>query len=112
MTLGYGKGRSLRIILFALLLLSLLAIAGASCQAIASHADAQRFPRPGQLIRVGNFRLNVSEKRGLRCRYGAEGGGAETDLSPSCNAAARERWFKLVNRVIVRLDGLVRCHPV
>jgi pimeloyl-ACP methyl ester carboxylesterase len=40
-------------------LLSLLAIAGASYQAIASRADAQRFRHPGQLGSVGKFRLNV-----------------------------------------------------
>jgi pimeloyl-ACP methyl ester carboxylesterase len=39
--------------------LSLLAIAGASYQAIASRAEAQRFHHPGQLVTIGKFRLNV-----------------------------------------------------
>lgn len=53
------RHRWLRISLFASVLLSLLAIAGASWQAIAFRADAQRFPHPGQLVSAGGFRLNV-----------------------------------------------------
>jgi pimeloyl-ACP methyl ester carboxylesterase len=49
----------LRIALFASMLLSVLAIAGFSYQATAFRADAQRAPRPGQLVNVGGFRLNV-----------------------------------------------------
>ena len=59
MVASSGKLWSLRIILFASVLLSLLGIAGASYQAIASRADAQRFRHPGQLVSVGRFRLNV-----------------------------------------------------
>jgi pimeloyl-ACP methyl ester carboxylesterase len=54
-----GKRCPLGIALFASILLSLFAIAGFSYQVIASHADAQRFPRPGQLVNAGGFRLNV-----------------------------------------------------
>ena len=59
MTLSSGRLRSLRIVLFASALSSLVAIAGASYQAIALHADAQRFRRPGRLVSAGEFRLNL-----------------------------------------------------
>jgi pimeloyl-ACP methyl ester carboxylesterase len=59
MTLSSGRLRSLRIVLFASALLSLIALAGASYQAIAWRADAQRFRRPGQLVSAGGFRLNL-----------------------------------------------------
>jgi pimeloyl-ACP methyl ester carboxylesterase len=58
MALG-GKLWSSRIVLFALVLPLLLVIAGASYQAIASRADAQRFPHPGRLVSAGEFRLNL-----------------------------------------------------
>jgi pimeloyl-ACP methyl ester carboxylesterase len=59
MTLSSRKLRSLRIVLFASALLSLIALAGASYQAIAWRADAQRFRRPGQLVSAGELRLNL-----------------------------------------------------
>ncbi len=40
-------------------LLSLIALAGASYQAIAWRADVQRSRRPGQLVSAGEFRLNL-----------------------------------------------------
>jgi pimeloyl-ACP methyl ester carboxylesterase len=49
-------------VLFASLLLSLvslLSLAGAAYQAIASRADAQRFLHPGHLVRAGKLRLNM-----------------------------------------------------
>src|SRR5947208_204038 len=54
-----GKLWSLRIVLFASVLLSLLGIAGASYEAIASRTDAQRFRHAGQLVSVGKFQLNL-----------------------------------------------------
>lgn len=59
MTLSNGRLRSLRIVLFASALLSVIALAGASYQSIAWRADAQRFPRPGRLVSAGEFRLNL-----------------------------------------------------
>lgn len=56
---GNGKLWPLWVVLFASVVLSLLAIAGASYQAIASRADAQQYRHPGQLVGVGKFRLNV-----------------------------------------------------
>jgi pimeloyl-ACP methyl ester carboxylesterase len=41
-------------------LLVLLAIAGASYQAIATHTDARHFPEPGRLIDVGGYRLKLN----------------------------------------------------
>ncbi len=54
-----GKRWWLKIILFISAMLSLLAIAGASYQAIASRGDTRRFHHPGRLVSVGRFRLNV-----------------------------------------------------
>ena len=48
-----------RCVLFALALLTLLAITGAAYQTLASRVDARRFPHPGRLVSVGGFRLNV-----------------------------------------------------
>jgi pimeloyl-ACP methyl ester carboxylesterase len=59
MTLTNGRLRSLRIVLFVSALLSLIALAGASYQAIAWRADVQRSRRPGQLVSAGEFRLNL-----------------------------------------------------
>lgn len=59
MTLSNGRLRSLRIVLFASALLSLITLAGASYRSIAWRADAQRFRRPGQLFSAGGFRLNL-----------------------------------------------------
>ena len=59
MTLGSGRLRLLGIVLFASALLLLIALAGASYQAIGWRADAQRFRRPGQLVSAGKFRLNL-----------------------------------------------------
>jgi pimeloyl-ACP methyl ester carboxylesterase len=41
-------------------LLGLLAIAGASYQAIASRADARRHPEPGKLVDIGGYRLKLN----------------------------------------------------
>jgi pimeloyl-ACP methyl ester carboxylesterase len=43
-----------------IVLLVLLALAGASYQAIATGAEAHRFPEPGQLIDIGGFRLKLN----------------------------------------------------
>ena len=59
MTLSSGKLRSLRILLIASALLSLIAVGGASYQAIAWRADAQRIRRHGQLVSAGKLRLNL-----------------------------------------------------
>ncbi|MGI8746474.1 MAG: alpha/beta fold hydrolase [Bryobacteraceae bacterium] len=48
-----------RILLFASLLVVLLALTGASYEALASRVDNQRFYRPGRLVDVGEFRLNL-----------------------------------------------------
>ena len=45
--------------MFALALLSLATIAGASYQAIAWRADDRRLGRPGRLVSAGEFRLNL-----------------------------------------------------
>jgi pimeloyl-ACP methyl ester carboxylesterase len=42
-----------------LLSLALLALIGASYEAVASRVDAQRFPRPLHLVAVGKFKLNL-----------------------------------------------------
>lgn len=48
-------------IIFALIgLLVILALAGASYQAIATSAEAHRFPEPGRLIDIGGFRLKLN----------------------------------------------------
>ena len=54
-----GRRWLLRVVIFASFLLSLFAIAGFSYQLIASHADVQRFPRPGHLVNAGGVRLNL-----------------------------------------------------
>lgn len=41
-------------------LLTLLAIAGASYQALATRVDARRFPEPGKLVDVGGYRLKLN----------------------------------------------------
>jgi pimeloyl-ACP methyl ester carboxylesterase len=41
-------------------LLILLAIAGASYQAIEMRADARRFPEPGRLVDIGGYRLKLN----------------------------------------------------
>lgn len=48
-----------RIVLYPLFALALLALIGASYEAIASRLDRQRFPRPRNLVGVGKFRLNL-----------------------------------------------------
>lgn len=50
----------LRNVFTAILLLALVPIAGASYEAIASAADAQRYPAPGELIDVGGYRLHLN----------------------------------------------------
>ncbi len=39
--------------------IALLAVAGASYEAIAAGGDAQRYPAPGQMIDVGGYRLHI-----------------------------------------------------
>lgn len=56
---GSRKLRSQRIFVFALLFVAFLALAGASYQALAFQVDTQRFPRPGHLVDVGEFKLNL-----------------------------------------------------
>ena len=58
MTVRLGKPRPLRVAVFAAVLLSLVALAGASYQAIALRADTQRIRRPGRLVSAGAFRVN------------------------------------------------------
>ena len=41
-------------------LLTLLAVAGASYQALATRVDARRFPEPGKLVDVGGYRLKLN----------------------------------------------------
>lgn len=53
------KPRPLRIALSAAGLMLLVALAGASYQAIAWRADVQRIRRPGRLVSAGAFRLNL-----------------------------------------------------
>jgi pimeloyl-ACP methyl ester carboxylesterase len=48
-----------RITSFVVLLLAAAVLAGACYQAIASRADASRFPHPGYLVRAGELRLNL-----------------------------------------------------
>jgi pimeloyl-ACP methyl ester carboxylesterase len=48
-----------QIILFALLFVAFLALAGASYEALAFRADTKRFPRPGRLVDIGKFKLNL-----------------------------------------------------
>jgi pimeloyl-ACP methyl ester carboxylesterase len=48
-----------RIISLVVLPLSAAVLAGACYQAIASRADASRFPHPGYLVRAGDLRLNL-----------------------------------------------------
>lgn len=50
----------LRSIFAAIVVLALFPIAGASYEAIASAADAQRYPAPGELIDVGGYRLHLN----------------------------------------------------
>lgn len=54
-----GKRQVLRVILFCAAKFALLAFAGFSYQVVAFHTDAERFRRPGQLVNVGGFRLNL-----------------------------------------------------
>lgn len=54
-----GKPWAIKVVLFALALLCLAALAGASYQAIAWRVDDQRLRRPGRLVDAGGFRLNL-----------------------------------------------------
>ena len=54
-----GNRQLLRVILFSAALFALLAFAGFSYQVVAFHTDAERFRRPGQLVNVAGFRLNL-----------------------------------------------------
>jgi hypothetical protein len=40
-------------------LVAVLALAGASYEAIAASGDARRYPPPGQLVDVGGYRLHI-----------------------------------------------------
>ncbi len=44
-----------KIVLSLCVMVILLALAGASYQAISSHLDARRFPESGRLVDVGNY---------------------------------------------------------
>jgi pimeloyl-ACP methyl ester carboxylesterase len=59
MALRRGKPWAIRIVLFALALLCLATLAGASYQAIAWRVDDQRLRRPGRLVSAGELRLNL-----------------------------------------------------
>jgi pimeloyl-ACP methyl ester carboxylesterase len=59
MTLSRGRLRLLRIVLVALALVLLIAIGGASYEAIAWRGDAQSLGRLGHLVSAGDFRLNL-----------------------------------------------------
>lgn len=48
-----------RTLLGLLIALAVLAVVGASYQALATARDAQAFPRPGQLIDVGGYKLHI-----------------------------------------------------
>jgi pimeloyl-ACP methyl ester carboxylesterase len=51
---GIGRGLAALVALIAI-----LALAGASYEAIAATGDARRYPAPGQLVDVGGFRLHI-----------------------------------------------------
>jgi len=51
-----GIGRTLAALVA---LIAILALAGASYEAIAATGDARRYPPPGQLVDVGGFRLHI-----------------------------------------------------
>src|SRR6476659_6752819 len=40
-------------------LIAVLALVGASYEAIAARGDARRYPTPGQLVDVGGYRLHI-----------------------------------------------------
>src|SRR5437867_13130389 len=40
-------------------LIAVLALAGASYEAIAAAGDARRYPPPGQLVDIGGYRLHI-----------------------------------------------------
>ena len=48
-----------RILLGLLALIVLLAVGGASYQAIMTRGDGRRYPPPGQLVDVGGYRLHL-----------------------------------------------------
>ena len=50
----------LRILLGTIAVLSLLPMAGASYEAIASASDSRDYPAPGELIDVGGYRLHLN----------------------------------------------------
>jgi len=49
-----------KVVIAILGLFALLAVAGASYQAIANRVDAGRYPEPGRLVDIGGFRLNLN----------------------------------------------------
>jgi pimeloyl-ACP methyl ester carboxylesterase len=52
---GIGRGLATLFVLIAI-----LALAGASYEAIAAAGDARRYPPPGQLVDVGGYRLHIN----------------------------------------------------
>ena len=52
-----GSGRALAALLA---LIAILALAGASYEAIAATGDARHYPPPGTLVDVGGFRLHIN----------------------------------------------------
>src|SRR3982751_5852254 len=72
-------------LLTAACLLALLAVAGASWQALASRADAAAFPHPGRLYQAGTLRLN------LYCA----GQGRLTVVLEAGLADSRESWQRV-----------------
>ena len=51
-----GIGRGLAALIG---LIAVLALVGASYEAIAAAGDARRYPAPGQLVDVGGYRLHI-----------------------------------------------------
>jgi hypothetical protein len=89
-----GKRRLRRIILFVLLLVAFLALVGASYQALAFRVDSQRFPRPGRLVDVGKFKLNVY----------CTGKGSPTVVLESGLADSLDSWIRVQAGSVVGAD--------
>ena len=80
-----GKIRLRGIILFVLLSVTFLALAGACYQALAFRADTRRFPRFGHLVDAGQFQLNVY----------CTGKGSPTIVLESGLADALDAWIRV-----------------
>lgn len=79
------KLRLQRIFVSALLFLALLVFTGACYQALAFRVDTQRSPRPGRLVDVGKFKLN------LYCT----GQGSSTVVLESGLGDALDSWIRV-----------------